>query len=115
MENQDKIITGLDDIEVNNEVTTEVEFDEGFTEEVKDQEEYVKKEDVAAAFDDPNERLKYIKSLSPEVKATLVFDTLSKAGKIRVYGHDKRIYMRKLTREAKKGRLDYFFDPKTDK
>jgi len=81
---------------------------------VEDSEQYVKKEDVSKAFDDPEQRKKFIKNLNPKVKAGLVFEMLSRAGQIRVFGHEKRIYLRKLEREAAKGRLDYLFEEKRE-
>lgn len=68
-------------------------------------EEYLSKEELLNA---ENRKL-FIKSLSPEYKAEMVFRFLKEEGKAEVYGHNKRVYMRKLVREAKKGKLDKYF------
>lgn len=69
-------------------------------------EEYLSKEELLNA---ENRKL-FIKSLSPEYKAEMVFRFLKEEGKAEVYGHNKRVYMRKLIREAKKGKLDKYFN-----
>lgn len=74
--------------------------------------EYVKNDEM----DDPENKKRFLKSLSPEYKAQLVYASmcnnqeLIKSGAFKpLFGHEKRIYLRKLTREAKKGKLDKYF------
>lgn len=53
---------------------------------------------------------KFIKSLAPRYKAEIVFANMQRQEGARpIVGHEKRIYLRKLEREAKKGRLDKYF------
>lgn len=53
---------------------------------------------------------RFVKSLSPEYKAEMVFANMQRQEGARlIVGHEKRIYMRKLIREAKKGKLDKYF------
>lgn len=60
--------------------------------------------------EDLENKKKFIKSLSPEYKAEIVFANMQRQEGARpIVGHEKRIYLRKLTREAKKGRLDKYF------
>lgn len=52
-----------------------------------------------------------IAELNPEVKANLTYQALVRTGQIYpVYGHEKRILIRKLMRDAKKGKLDKYIN-----
>ena len=60
--------------------------------------------------EDIENKKKFVKSLAPEYKAEMVFATMQRQDGVRlIVGHEKRIQMRKLIREAKKGRLDKYF------
>ena len=54
--------------------------------------------------EDIENKKKFVKSLAPEYKAEMVFATMQRQDGVRlIVGHEKRIQMRKLIREAKKG------------
>lgn len=79
-------------------------------ESIHDETEYVNKEEFEAEMMDPEKRKEFIRGLKPETKANLVYEELIKSGEFsEVYGHNKRIVMRKLIREAKAGKLDKIF------
>lgn len=64
-------------------------------------------------YEDIENKKRFIKHLNPEYKANLVYESMLKNPKdypnIPRVGHDKRIFLRKLIREAKKGKLDRYF------
>lgn len=56
------------------------------------------------------ELIRQIKNLSPEVKAAEVFKLYNTNNRTYpIIGHEKRLLMRKLIRDAKKGKLDKYF------
>lgn len=70
-------------------------------------EEYVKRELSDEDFK------KQIKMLAPEFKASEVFKLMNSNNRpYPIVGHEKRILMRKLIREAKAGKLDKYFTNK---
>lgn len=65
--------------------------------------EYIKK-------DDKEELKRQIKNLAPEVKAAEVFKLYNSNNRsYPIIGHEKRVLMRKLIRDAKNGKLDKYF------
>jgi hypothetical protein len=54
-------------------------------------------------------RKAFLKSLSPEYKAEMIMETIMKTTGRVFYGHARRIELRRLIREAKKGKLDKYF------
>ena len=63
--------------------------------------------------DDLENKKRFVKHLNPEYKANIVYQGMVSNPKeypdIPRVGHAKRIFLRKLIREAKKGKLDKFF------
>lgn len=82
---------------------------------ITDETEYVNKEEFEADMKDPEKRKKFIKSLKPETKAALIYQSLVENHQVEAYGHNKRLVMRKLTREAKAGKLDKIFEENFNK
>lgn len=65
--------------------------------------EYIKK-------DNKEELKRQIKNLAPEVKAAEVFKLYNSNNRsYPIIGHEKRVLMRKLIRDAKNGKLDKYF------
>lgn len=65
--------------------------------------EYIKK-------DNKEELKRQIKKLAPEVKAAEVFKLYNSNNRsYPIIGHEKRVLMRKLIRDAKNGKLDKYF------
>jgi hypothetical protein len=65
------------------------------------------------AYEDIENKKRFIRNLNPEYKANAVYSVMIKNPKqypnVPQVGHAKRIFMRKLIRDAKKGKLDRFF------
>ena len=80
---------------------------------VEDKKEPNNSADPDEFYEDIENRKRFIKHLNPEYKANVVYDGMLKNPKdypnVPRIGHAKRIFMRKLIREAKKGKLDRFF------
>lgn len=64
-------------------------------------------------YEDLENKKRFVKHLNPEYKANIVYQGMVSNQKeypdVPRVGHSKRIFLRKLIREAKKGRLDKFF------
>ena len=64
-------------------------------------------------YEDLENKKRFVKHLNPEYKANIVYQGMVSNPKeypdIPRVGHAKRIFLRKLIREAKKGKLDKFF------
>lgn len=64
-------------------------------------------------YEDLENKKRFVKHLNPEYKANIVYQGMVSNPKeypnVPHVGHAKRIFLRKLIREAKKGRLDKFF------
>lgn len=99
-DNPEQGLASLDGLNVEEEAPT---FDE------HDLQAYNAEKKEPTAEDIENKK-KFVKSLAPEYKAEIVFATMQRQEGARlIVGHEKRIQMRKLIREAKKGRLDKYF------
>ena len=65
------------------------------------------------AYEDIENKKRFVKNLNPEYKAHAVYAGMLKNPEqypnVPRVGHGKRIFLRKLIRDAKKGKLDRFF------
>lgn len=98
--NHEQEFSSLEGLNVEDEAPT---FDEHDLQAYNSEKKELTEEDI-------ENKKKFVKSLAPEYKAEIVFATMQRQEGARlIVGHEKRIQMRKLIREAKKGRLDKYF------